>query len=132
MTWPTPPAQRSPSPPRFSFPFATLPQGRIEGTVRDYSGVPIANVYVAVLGLAHIGSSDSSGRYRLPRVPVGTHRLRATAVVYVALERDSVVIWKGVTTRVDFTLDRMWPGLGLPSTPASETQTTARSPRNPT
>ena len=94
-----------------------FPTGGIEGTVRDHSGALIANVHVGVLGLALSGPSDASGRYRLARVPVGTHRLRATAVGYVPLERDSVVVRKGVTTRVDFTLDRMWPGLGLPSTP---------------
>ena len=94
-----------------------FPTGGIEGTVRDHSGAPIANVHVGVVGLAHSGPSDTSGRYRLARVPVGTHRLRATAVGYVPLERDSVVVRKGVATRVDFTLDRMWPGLGLPSTP---------------
>ena len=94
-----------------------FPTGGIEGTVRDHSGAPIANVHVGVLGLALSGPSDASGRYRLARVPVGTHRLRATTVGYVPLERDSVVVRKGVATRVDFTLDRMWPGLGLPSMP---------------
>jgi hypothetical protein len=94
-----------------------FPKGGIEGTVRDHSGAPIANVHVGVVGLAHSGPSDASGWYRLARVPVGTHRLRATAVGYLPLERDSVVVRKDVTTRVDFTLDRMWPGLGLPSAP---------------
>ena len=94
-----------------------FPKGEIEGTVRDHSGAPIANVHVGVVGLALSGPSDASGRYRLARVPVGTHRLRATAVGYVPLERDSVVVRKGVTTQADFTLDRMWPGLGLSWTP---------------
>jgi hypothetical protein len=88
-----------------------FPKGGIEGTVRDYFGAPIANVRVGVVGLALSAPSDHSGRYRLARVPVGTHRLRATGVGYVSLERDSVVVRKGVTTRVDFTVDRMWPGL---------------------
>jgi Carboxypeptidase regulatory-like domain len=100
-----------------------FPKGRIEGTVRDRSGAPIAGVGVYVAGLAHSGLSDTSGRYRLPSVPVSTHRLRATAIGYVPLERDSVVVQKGVTTRVDFMLDRMWPGLGLPSTPGPDRAT---------
>ena len=94
-----------------------FPKGEIEGTVRDHSGAPIANVHVGVVGLALSGPSDASGWYRLARVPVGTHRLRATSVGYVPLERDSVVVRKGVTTRADFTLDRMWPGLGVSCTP---------------
>jgi hypothetical protein len=84
-----------------------FPTGGIEGTVRDRSGTPIGNVFVGVLGLAHSGRSDSSGRYRLTSVPVGTHRLRATIIGYAPLERDSVVVRQGGTTRVDFTLDRM-------------------------
>jgi len=94
-----------------------FPKGEIEGTVRDHSGAPIANVHVGVVGLALSRPSDASGWYRLARVPVGTHRLRATSVGYVPLERDSVVVRKGVTTRADFTLDRMWPGLGVSCTP---------------
>ena len=87
-----------------------FPTGGIEGTVRDRSGTPIGNVFVGVLGLAHSGRSDSSGRYRLTSVPVGTHRLRATTIGYAPLERDSVVVRQGGTTRVDFTLDRMSTG----------------------
>jgi hypothetical protein len=84
-----------------------FPTGRIEGTVRDRSGAPIANVSVGVVGLAPSGRSDASGRYRLHRpVAVGTHRLRATLFGYARLERDSVVVRKGATTVVDFTLDR--------------------------
>ncbi len=92
-----------------------FPTGGIEGTVSDHSGAPIANVHVGVVGLAHSEPSDASGRFLLPRVPTGTHRLRATAVGYVPLERDSVVVRRGAITRVDFTLDRTWPGLGFPS-----------------
>jgi hypothetical protein len=91
-----------------------FPTGRIEGTVRDRSGTPIANVYVGVLGLAHGGRSDTAGRFRVPSVPVGTHRLRATVLGYAPLERDSVVVRQGVTTRVDFTLDRMGTSFGRP------------------
>jgi hypothetical protein len=83
-----------------------FPTGRIEGTVRDRSSTPIANVYVGVVGLAHLERSDTSGRYRLLSVPVGAHRLRATGVGYAPLEQDSVFVHRGVTTRADFTLDR--------------------------
>jgi carboxypeptidase family protein len=84
-----------------------FPTGGIEGTVRERSGTPIAHVGVGVVGLAPYGRSDASGRYRLhPPVPVGTHRVRAGLAGYAVNVRDSVVVRKGVTTRVDFTLDR--------------------------
>jgi hypothetical protein len=86
-----------------------FPTGGIEGTVRDRFGTPIANVSVGVVGLAPSGQSDASGRYRLhPSIPVGTHRVRAGLAGYASHVRDSVVVRKGVTTRVDFTLDRQW------------------------
>lgn len=84
-----------------------FPTGGIEGTVRDHAGTPIANVGVGVVGLAPYGRSDASGRYQLhPPVPVGTHRVRAGLAGYAFQVRDSVVVRKGVTTRVDFRLDR--------------------------
>jgi hypothetical protein len=52
--------------------------------------------------------SDSSGRYRLTHVPVGIHRLSARVAGFLSQERDSVVVREGVTTVVDFTLDRTW------------------------
>jgi carboxypeptidase family protein len=86
-----------------------FPIGSIEGTVRDRSGTPLANVSVGVEGLAPSGVSDASGRYRLsPSVPVGTHRVRAGLAGYASQVRDSVVVRKGVTTQVDFRLDRQW------------------------
>ena len=86
-----------------------FPTGTIEGTVRDRFGAPIANVGVGVVGLAPRGRSDASGRYRLHRpVPVGTHRVSATLHEFVDQVRDSVVVRKGATTVVDFTLDRTW------------------------
>jgi Carboxypeptidase regulatory-like domain len=92
------------------------PTGTIEGTVSDRYGTPIANVHVGVLGLARSGVSDTLGRYRLhPPVPVGTHRVSATATDFVRQEQDSVVVRKGATTVVDFTLDRTWETWGLES-----------------
>jgi Carboxypeptidase regulatory-like domain len=86
-----------------------FPTGSIEGTARDRFGTPIANVSVGVVGLAPSGRSDASGRYRLHRpVPVGTHRVRAGLAGYASEVRDSVVVRKGVTTQVDFTLERLW------------------------
>jgi hypothetical protein len=93
-----------------------FPTGTIEGTVRDRSGTPIANVGVGVVGLAPYWRSDASGRYRLhPSVPVGTHRVRAGLSGYALQVRDSIVVRKGLTTRVDFILDRKWTNFREPT-----------------
>jgi hypothetical protein len=86
-----------------------FPTGTIEGTVTDRYGTAIANAHVGVPGLAANAVSDTLGRYRLhPSVPVGTHRVSAQLAGFVRQARDSVVVRKGATTVVDFTLDRTW------------------------
>jgi hypothetical protein len=85
-----------------------FPVATIEGTVTDRYGAPIAHVRVGgILGSRGM-PSDSSGRYRLTHVPVGIHRLSARVAGFLSQERDSVVVREGVTTVVDFTLDRTW------------------------
>jgi hypothetical protein len=85
-----------------------FPVTTIEGTVTDRYGAPIAHVRVGgILGSRGM-PSDSSGRYRLTHVPVGIHRLSARVAGFLSQERDSVVVREGVTTVVDFTLDRTW------------------------
>jgi hypothetical protein len=86
-----------------------FPTGTIEGMVKDYYGMPIANVHVGVIGLAATGVTDTLGRYRLHRpVLVGTHRVGATIAGFVQQVRDSVIVREGATTIVDFTLARTW------------------------
>ena len=48
----------------------------IGGTVVDEDGEPVADAWVAVPGLARMALSDGAGRFRLPRVPAGTHEVR--------------------------------------------------------
>ena len=48
----------------------------IGGTVSDEDGEPVADAWVAVPGLARMALSDGAGRFRLPRVPAGTHEVR--------------------------------------------------------
>lgn len=78
--------------------------GSIEGTVRQRSGAPLANARVFVLGQPHSALSDSTGWYRLPTVPAGSHRLRAMAAGYREVER-TVAVRPGETVRVEFLLD---------------------------
>ncbi|MCA8952448.1 MAG: carboxypeptidase regulatory-like domain-containing protein [Planctomycetes bacterium] len=65
----------------------TLPTRRLAGSVKDASGAPVANAWVAFTPLARapFGAlsaatrADESGRYELDRVPVGTVAVRAWA-----------------------------------------------------
>ncbi len=81
------------------------PSGTIEGTVRNRSGVPIANAQVQIVGQPYSALTDSAGAYRLSAVPVGTYRLRAAFVGYRAAEQGGIAVRAGATTRADFTLE---------------------------
>jgi hypothetical protein len=48
----------------------------VGGVVRDEDGRPVADAWVAVPSLARLATSDAGGRFRLPRVPPGTHEVR--------------------------------------------------------
>jgi Ca-activated chloride channel family protein len=84
---------------------AAEPLGQIEGTVRDQAGAPIANVQVFVVGTSFQDLSDSAGRYRLSRVPVGRHTLRAAFIGYRSTELTEVPVRVGQVTRVDLVLE---------------------------
>lgn len=48
----------------------------VGGIVRDEDGEPVADAWVTVPSLARMASSDADGRFRLPRLPPGTHEVR--------------------------------------------------------
>jgi hypothetical protein len=48
----------------------------IGGIVRDEDGAPVADAWVVVPMLGRMVTSGADGRFRLPRVPPGTHELR--------------------------------------------------------
>lgn len=48
----------------------------IGGTVSDEHGEPVADAWIAVPALARMGFSDAGGRFRLARIPRGTHAVR--------------------------------------------------------
>lgn len=48
----------------------------VGGVVRDEDGEPVADAWVAVPSLARLATSDAQGRFRLPRIPPGTHEVR--------------------------------------------------------
>ncbi|MEE8061896.1 MAG: carboxypeptidase-like regulatory domain-containing protein, partial [Gemmatimonadales bacterium] len=46
--------------------------GKIEGTVRDQAGAPIANAQVFIVGTTFSATSNNDGYYFINNVPVGT------------------------------------------------------------
>jgi len=83
--------------------------GTIEGQVVDAeTGEPLTGANLQVMGTSQGAATDADGRYRLS-VPVGTVRLRASFVGYVASE-EVVQVEAGETYTIDFRLD---PGSAL-------------------
>ena len=56
--------------------------GRIEGTVRDSAGVPVANAQVIVVSRPWTAMSDSLGRFRLADIPAGRYTIQVSAIGY--------------------------------------------------
>ena len=78
--------------------------GRIEGTVRDSAGVPVANAQVIVVSRPWTAMSDSLGRFRLADIPAGRYTIQVSAIGYGRREVTGVSVTAGATTRLDLTL----------------------------
>ena len=78
--------------------------GPFAGRVVIERGSPAAGVRIVAEGqvasLVVRSTSDASGYFRLPALPVGTYRLRLTFVGYRPLSVDSVVVMLGRSTSV--------------------------------
>ncbi|HEY3204460.1 MAG TPA: carboxypeptidase regulatory-like domain-containing protein [Thermoanaerobaculia bacterium] len=81
--------------------------GRIEGTVRDGAGAPVPGVTVEATSGSLQGTraavSGRDGIFRIPAVPPGSYRLRATLAGFRAVEMTATVSLDATAT-VDFTL----------------------------
>ncbi|MDP3911701.1 MAG: TonB-dependent receptor [Gemmatimonadales bacterium] len=90
-----------------AFAFATAPlaaqqtTGKIEGTVTDQAGVPIANAQVFVVGTSFGAVSNERGYYFINNVPVGTHTVRGQFIGYAPAEVRNVRVQGGYTLTVD-------------------------------
>jgi hypothetical protein len=56
---------------------STLELHNVGGTVRDADGEPVRDAWIAAPGLARLALTDADGRFRMVRVPAGTHEVRA-------------------------------------------------------
>ena len=61
--------------------------GKIEGTVTDQAGVPLANAQVFVVGTSFGAVTNDKGYYFINNVPVGAYTVRAQFIGYAPTER---------------------------------------------
>jgi hypothetical protein len=84
----------------------TVRTGTIQGMVTDSaSKTPLAGVAVTVEGTSIGATSDSTGRYRLENVPLGSHNIRFSLVGYKALVKTGVTVNPGRIIELSVLLD---------------------------
>jgi hypothetical protein len=66
------------------------------GTVRDEAGAPIAHAWIALPAVGAWAASDLTGRFRLPRVGPGTHRVLVRTIAGAEGEASVTVPGPGV------------------------------------
>ncbi len=71
--------------------------GKIEGTVTDQAGAPIANAQVTMVGTAFGALTSDKGYYFMNNVPAGTYTMRAKFIGYTASEVQGVRVLGGQT-----------------------------------
>ena len=80
--------------------------GKIEGTVKDQTGAPIAGAQVLIVGSAFASTSNEQGYYFLNNVPAGVMTVRAQYIGYTPNEVRTVRVFAGQTMTVNLVLDQ--------------------------
>jgi hypothetical protein len=80
--------------------------GKIEGTVRDQSGAPIAGAQVLIVGSAFASTTNEQGYYFLNNVPAGVMTVRAQFIGYAPNETRNVRVFSGQTMTVNLVLEQ--------------------------
>jgi Carboxypeptidase regulatory-like domain/TonB-dependent Receptor Plug Domain len=78
--------------------------GKIEGTVTDQAGVPLANAQVFVVGTSFGAVTNEKGYYFINNVPVGGYTVRAQFIGYAPTEVRDVRVFGGQTITQDVKL----------------------------
>ncbi len=78
--------------------------GKIEGTVRDQAGAPVAGAQVLIVGSAFAGATNEQGYYFINNVPAGVVTLRAQYIGYAPAEARGVRVLAGQTHTQNLTL----------------------------
>jgi hypothetical protein len=83
--------------------------GQIEGIVTDTNGAAVPNATVTAknigTGTERTVSTDGSGLYRLPLLPLGTYRVTVEAPNFKRLVREGITLVTGQTATVDIGLE---------------------------
>lgn len=83
--------------------------GQIEGTVTDPNGATIPNASVIIVnietGTTRTVTTDDSGVYRAPLLPLGTYRVTAEAPNFKKLVREGITLATGQTATVALALE---------------------------
>src|SRR5207302_6439973 len=74
--------------------------GKVEGTVSDQAGAPVANAQVFVVGTSFGAVTNDKGYYFINNVPVGTYSMRAQFIGYAPSEVRAVRVLGGPTLTV--------------------------------
>src|SRR3989338_3187609 len=80
--------------------------GKVEGTVRDQAGAPVAGAQVLIVGSAFAGVSNEQGYYFINNVPAGLVTLRAQYIGYAPAEVRGVRVLAGQTFTQPLTLSQ--------------------------
>ena len=80
--------------------------GKIEGTVRDQAGAPVAGAQVLIVGSAFASTSNEQGYYFINNVPAGVMTLRAQYIGYAPSEVTNVRVFAGQTMTVNLRLEQ--------------------------
>ncbi|MGB7203788.1 MAG: carboxypeptidase-like regulatory domain-containing protein, partial [Pyrinomonadaceae bacterium] len=82
--------------------------GQIEGTVSDQNNAAVPNSLITVTnietGATRTVTTDESGVYRFPLLPLGTYRITAEAASFKKFIREGVTLNTGQTATIDIPL----------------------------
>ena len=80
--------------------------GKIEGTVRDQAGAPVAGAQVLIVGSAFATTTNEQGYYFFNSVPAGVMTLRAQFIGYAPTEVRNVRVFAGQTFTSNITIEQ--------------------------
>jgi len=77
--------------------------------VTDQTGAAVANAFIAVTnidaGITRTATTEESGVYRVPLLPLGTYRITAEAANFKKVIRDGIPLATGQTATIDLSLE---------------------------
>ena len=86
--------------------FAQGTTGKLEGTIRDQSGAPIAGAQVLIVASSFSSTTNEQGYYFINNVPVGFVVVRAQFIGYAPAETRNVRVEAGQTRTVNLALEQ--------------------------